>query len=170
MLAEELGTLGLRTVAARLGTSDRMLIYYFGTKEQLVIEMLDKVEARMAPILAANSEGPTMSAGAFLGSVLDLSADPQVAPFFRLWTEVIARGARGEAPYDAVARRVVHSWIAWIGSRLVPSPGAGGEDGRPAALLAIVEGLGLLELASPGSTREAGRALVRMLDGEPGAP
>ncbi len=163
VLRDGLGDLGLRGVAAKLGTSDRMLIYYFETKERLVLDMLDRVSARLSVILAANSNDPPMSPGQFLARVLALSHDPEVAPFIRLWTEVIARGARGEAPYNQVAPRVVGSWIAWIDSRLIRSDDAHAAA-RPAALLSIVEGVSLLELAAPGSTRDAQPYLVSMLD------
>ncbi len=161
-LREGIGELGLRGLASRLGTSDRMLVYYFETKDQLVLEALDKVSDRLSAILAAHSNGPRVAAGEFLSGVLALSGDPQVRPFMRLWADVIARGARGEAPYDRVGDRLVQSWRAWICSRLTP-PCDELEEARPAALLAIVEGLSLLELAAPGSTEGAGAYLVRML-------
>ena len=163
VLAEGLGDLGLRGVAAKLGTSDRMLIYYFETKEQLVLEMLDKVGARLTAILVANSDAPRMSPGQFLSGVLALSTDPAIAPFMRLWTEVIARGARGEPPYDRVGAKVVRSWMAWIESRLI-QPNDVVEEARPAALLSIVEGISLLELVAPGSTKDLQPYLTRMLD------
>ena len=166
VLQEGLGDLGLRGVAAKLGTSDRMLIYYFETKEQLVLDMLGKVGAKLFVILAANSDGPRESAGQFLAKVLALSSDPLIAPFMRLWTEVIARGARGETPYDQVGPQAVRSWITWIDSRLTPSSDADMEV-RPAALLSIVEGISLLELAAPGSTRNVQPYLTQMLDAVP---
>ncbi|TLU70652.1 TetR/AcrR family transcriptional regulator [Lichenicoccus roseus] len=163
VLAEGLGDLGLRGVAAKLGTSDRMLIYYFETKEQLVLEMLDKVGTRLTAILVANSDAPRVSPGQFLSGVLALSTDPAIAPFMRLWTEVIARGARGETPYDQVGAKVVRSWMTWIESRLIDANDPA-EKARPAALLSIVEGISLLELAAPGSTKDVQPYLTRMLD------
>jgi AcrR family transcriptional regulator len=150
VLAEGLGDLGLRGLAHRLGTSGRMLLYYFVTKEQLVIDVLDRIEMRLGVLLAQHISGPPVSAGQFLAKVLELARDPEVAPFVRLWTEVIARGARGEPPYDRVAAKVVTSWLGWIDSRLAPT----GKEilGRTAALLSVVEGATLLEMACPGST------------------
>ena len=168
VLREGLGDLGLRGVAAKLGTSDRMLIYYFETKEQLVLDMLAKVGARLFVILATNGGGPRRSPGQFLARMLALSGDPVIAPFMRLWTEVIARGARGEAPYDQVGPQAVRSWITWIESRLT-LPSDADTDARPAALLSIVEGISLLELAAPGSTRNVQPYLTRMLDAVPPA-
>ena len=166
VLRDGLGDLGLRGVAAKLGTSDRMLIYYFETKEHLILDMLGKVGDRLFLILAAHSKGPRLSPGQFLARVLALSGDPVIAPFMRLWTEVIARGARGEAPYDQVGPQAVRSWLAWIDSRLTP-PMDADMEARSAALLSIVEGISLLELAAPGSTSNVQPYLSRMLDANP---
>ena len=41
-----IGELSLRTLAAALGTSHRMLIHHFGSKEQLWVEIVRTVEQR----------------------------------------------------------------------------------------------------------------------------
>ena len=44
--------LSLRPLAAALGTSDRMLIYHFGSKERLVGEVLAHAQQRLAQSVA----------------------------------------------------------------------------------------------------------------------
>lgn len=39
----------LRTLATELGTSARMLVYYFGTKDQLVLEVLNRQQRQAIP-------------------------------------------------------------------------------------------------------------------------
>src|ERR1044072_7743808 len=51
MIRNGLADLSLRPLARALGTSDRMLLYYFGTKERLVAEALALDERR--PLLRA---------------------------------------------------------------------------------------------------------------------
>jgi AcrR family transcriptional regulator len=46
VLRNGLGDLSLRPLATALGTSARMLIYYFGSKEALIVEILDEVRRR----------------------------------------------------------------------------------------------------------------------------
>ncbi len=165
VLRDGLDDMGLRGLATRLGTSDRMLLYYFGSKDRLVEEALGQVSARLAVLLSAHGRRERVSPGRFLAEVLALAGDAGVAPFNRLWTEVIARGARGERPYDRVAAKAVQSWMEWIDSRLAP-PVGGTVPGRAAALLSIVEGVTLLEVAAPGCTAEVGAYLSRALDAE----
>jgi len=161
MLAEGL-EFGLRGVADRLGTSGRMLLYYFTTRDELVAAALDEVSARLARLLAARSAGPRLSPAGFLAEVLQGTRDPEIGPYMRLWTEIVARAARGESPYRDLAPRVVAGWIAWIDSRLTPARAAE-PPGRAAALLALVEGLFLLEQAAPGSTEGAAHFLGQRL-------
>lgn len=162
VLADGLGTLGLRGLAARLSTSGRMLSYYFGTKDALVVAVLRRVSERMGAIMATHASGPPVTAGVFLGRVLKLSQVPEIAPFMRVWTDVVARGARGETPYDAVAAETVGQWIAWIESRLLPEAR---ERGEAAAILSIVDGITLVEMARPGTTTAARALLPGLLDG-----
>ncbi|MGI4744530.1 MAG: hypothetical protein ACRYGI_12725 [Janthinobacterium lividum] len=162
VLAEGLGELSLRVLAARLATSGRMLLYYFTTRDALVVAVLERISERMGIIMAEHSAGPRLTPGAFLGRVMSLSQMPEIAPFMRVWTEVVARGARGEAPYVAVASETVGVWIDWIDSRLLPDMRG---RGQAAAILAIVDGVTLLELARPGTTAQARILLPGLLDG-----
>ena len=166
LLRDGLRDVGLRGLAARLGTSDRMLIYHFGTKDRLVTDALEQVDAQLTVLLAARGGGPRVTPGQFLAGVLALADDPEVMPFMRLWMEVIARGARGEAPYDRIGPAVVRSWTAWIEGRLIPSAGPP-EPARPAALLSIIEGMSLLEMAAPGATAGVQAYLSGVLDAAP---
>jgi AcrR family transcriptional regulator len=159
VLQHGLGALALRGLAEQLDTSGRMLLYYFGTKENLVIEAMDQIALRLAALLARYGGGPLVPPGQFLANVLDLAGDPAVAPFMRVFTELVARGARGEPPYDIIAKKLVDSWIAWIESRLAPPVLPGSAE----ALLGIVEGLTLLDMAAPGSAAQAKPYLVGKL-------
>lgn len=163
MLSQGLNDLGLRGLAAHLGTSDRMLLYYFSTKDQLVFDALQRISQRLAVFLNDEALDGRVTPGQFLASIFARADTADIAPFMRLWTDVIARAARGERPYDQIGATVVQSWIVWIDSRLVP-PKNSVEDGRAVAILAIVEGLSLLELSTPGTVAQARPYLVRMLD------
>lgn len=162
VLAEGVGVLGLRGLAARLSTSGRMLLYYFGSREALVLAVLARISERMAGLLANHSTGPLLTPGAFVTQVLALADAPEVAPFMRVWTDIVARAAQGEAPYARVAADAVGGWLDWIESRLVP--GDGGRD-RAVVILSVVEGMTLLEMARPGTAAGARTLLSGALDG-----
>src|SRR5205823_5515582 len=51
-----LADVSLRQMAAALGTSHRMLIYHFGSKEDLLVAVVDEVERRQREAMAALGE------------------------------------------------------------------------------------------------------------------
>jgi AcrR family transcriptional regulator len=51
LLREGLNAASLRPLAAAAGTSDRMLLYYFADKEELLTATLVEVAQRMQPLL-----------------------------------------------------------------------------------------------------------------------
>ena len=111
--------------------------------------------------LDAAASGAPETAGKFLGDMMQAGIDPATAPFMRVWTDVVVRAARGEAPYREIADGTVKAWLDWIVARLLPSSDNGA---RAVAVLAIMEGITILEMARPGTTRDARRQLPALLD------
>jgi AcrR family transcriptional regulator len=163
LLADGLESLTLRVLAEKLSTSGRMLLYYFRTRDDLVIATLRRVSARLNLILAQRPRHEKLTPGTFLAGALATSSDPAIAPFVRVWTEVIARAARGEKPFQHIASDIVAAWLDWIEIQLVET-GDPADRTRAAAILSIVEGSLLLEAAHPGSTATARAYLARVLD------
>ncbi len=161
VLEHGLDALALRGLASRLSTSGRMLLYYFGSKDALVRAVLARISERMAVLQEAAASGVRESAGTFLGHMMQAGLDPATAPFLRVWTEVIVRASRDEAPYREVADVTVGAWLAWIAGRLLPSPD---NDAKAAAVLSIMEGITILERARPGTTEAARGLLTTLLD------
>jgi len=161
VLADGLDALALRGLAARLGTSGRMLLYYFETKEALVMAALLRISERMALLLQPLEAAPPLPPGPLVASVLQGFAAAEFAPFLRIWADVVARGGRGEAPYAGLARVVVERWVAWTEARLLPEARGRGHA-VAVALLATIDGLTLLEMASPGCTEGAAALLPEL--------
>ena len=161
VLEHGLDALALRGLAARLSTSGRMLLYHFGTKDALVRAVLGRLSERMAVLQDAAAAGARDTPGRFLHDMMQAGLDPARAPFLRVWTDVIVRAARDEAPYREIANGTVKAWLDWITGRLLPSPE---REAQAAAVLAIMEGITLLETACPGTTEQARRLLPALLD------
>ena len=164
VLEDGLDALALRGLAARLSTSGRMLLYHFGTKDALVRAVLACVSERMAVLQGAAALAAPETAGRFLDDMMRAGLDPATAPFMRVWTSVVARAARGEAPYREIAEGTVRAWLDWIVGRLRPSPD---NEARAVAVLSIMEGITILEMACPGTTRPARHLLPALLDRPP---
>jgi len=143
LLREGLAGASLRPLAAAAGTSDRMLLYYFKDKDELLTATLGRVMARLAGLLGATGDEPKP----FTALLLDVRAvfsSPDLQPYMRLWIELAARAARDEAPHRAIARQIADGFLAWTAGRLLVDR----EEDRmsvAALLLATVDGLALLD-------------------------
>src|SRR6185369_15393384 len=90
-----IGARSLREVAEEVGTSHRMLIHHFGSREDLLLAIVEEVERRQTMTLATL---PTDAADAVAAMWQDLRRR-ELWPFERLFFECYARGAQGEEPF-----------------------------------------------------------------------
>lgn len=148
VLAEGLDALSLRPAAARLGTSDRMLLYYFSTKAELMAEVLTCLTDRFAAWLDATSEGKRVAPNQMIGHALGLIGRSDAKPYLSFWFEVAARAARGDAEYRPSAGKIAEGWNDWI-VRTVEFPSGVAARAAAAMMLAIVNGIALLEATAP---------------------
>jgi AcrR family transcriptional regulator len=118
VIEQGLSDIGLRKLAAVAGTSDRMLIYYFETKDALIGEVLHTIASNLAAQLDAVLGQGKRSPDALLGELLALSSTPAFYAVIQLWFEIVGLAARGEQPYAEYATAIAENWLGWIESRL----------------------------------------------------
>jgi AcrR family transcriptional regulator len=87
----------LREIAAGVGTSHRMLLYHFGSREGLLTAVIVAMEARQRATMAALAE-TAATPGDLMTGVWQAVSSPEARPFVRLFFEVFALAARGAAP------------------------------------------------------------------------
>ncbi len=154
--------LSLRPLAAAIGTSDRMLIYHLGSKEQLIIEILRCSAARSAHELRSlpTSASPQQA-------VLDqwrLRTTERQSQCDRIYVEAATLGLFGQQPYAAEVIAMNEVWLEAVRLHLVSS-GVAEERSREIAELVDAALMGF-ELDRP---LEAGEhvglmALARAVD------
>ena len=109
--AEGLGAASLRQIAAAVGTSHRMLVYHFGSKEALLVEVVRALEQQQKQFLAAlvadASLTPIDQMRRMWRQLIDPSVWPQARLFFEVYGQAL-RGGRGSAPF---LKDVIDSWI-----------------------------------------------------------
>ena len=143
----------LRDLAAQVGTSHRMLIHHFGSREGLVTAVVEAVERDQNERLP---ELPEDAAEAIRVSWQRFSA-PSLWPIERLFFECYARGAQGEPPFNRLVPKLVEQTLAAVSRR---ADVAADHEGRAAARLglAVIRGL-LLDLVATGDRAATDRAL-----------
>jgi AcrR family transcriptional regulator len=143
----------LRDLAAQVGTSHRMLIHHFGSREGLVTAVVEAVERDQNERLG---ELPDDAAEAIRVSWQRTSV-PSLWPIERLFFECYARGAQGEPPFDRLVPALVEQTLAAVSTR--PDVRADDEGRAGARLgLAVIRGL-LLDLVATGDRKATDRAL-----------
>lgn len=118
VLAEGLGGASLRPLAAAVGTSDRMLLYYFPDKPALIAAVLEEVAARMTMLLELQRASEPVCAGALEARLMPLVLDPTVWPFMQLWLEMAAMAARGDETCARVGAGIAQGFLAWLEDQL----------------------------------------------------
>lgn len=153
--ARGLGSRSLRDIASDVGTSHRMLLHHFGTREQLLVAVVDEVEARQARLL-------TQLDGSASDRIIQLWAHlsaPAMRALERLFFESYSRGASGEAPFDRLLPDAVHMWLR----RAAAEDGADHDPALARLGLAVIRGL-LLDLVATGDRAGTTRALERFVE------
>ena len=145
-----LGTRSLRDIAADVGTSHRMLIHHFGSRDGLLVAIVTEVEARQRAIL---SDPALESTGSVLAMWKRL-ADPSLWPFERLFFECYSRGAQGEEPFARLLPALVDDWL-----ELFPR---GERRDRARLGLAVTRGL-LLDLVATHDRPGVDRAMLEFV-------
>ena len=104
------GDLSLRPLAAALGTSHRMLIYHFGSKEGLLVDVVREVERRQRETFAQIDVDGASPAEAMRRMWRRL-ADPSLWPHERLFFEMYAQALQGRPGTEALLEGIVDSWV-----------------------------------------------------------
>ena len=159
--------ISLRPLAAATGTSARLLVYHFGSKDNLVAAVLDEVRNRLqksfADLLASSRRGKRRSA---LQAFWSWTIRAENLPYLRLLFEVQVLALQNPDRYAQYLEGTSTSWLELIEGSLPPS-----RDRRSIATLcvAVIDGL-LLEYLSTGDVKRTTRALKlfdRMVERSP---
>jgi len=119
VLAHGLIRLSLRPLAAAIGTSDRMLLYHFDTKDDLVAAVLFESNDRaVGAISALPGSADLRTAVHDLWSAVQ---SPGVEPCTRLYVEAAALGLLGREPYVSVVRAANTRWLRSLVTHLTRS-------------------------------------------------
>src|SRR3954454_24613103 len=159
VLKNGLASLSLRPFAAALGTSTRMLLYDFGSKEQLVAEVLAEARRREAALLAEWRRANTSDA-ATLHTIWHWIAADERVPFLRLFFEVDVDAMTHPERYAGGARAMVEDWLSVIaGQWRVDAP----DSAMATLMIAVVRGL-LLDRLATGESVRTDAALARFVE------
>ena len=149
------GDLPLREVAEAVGTSHRMLLHHFGSRDEMLLAIVEEVERRQMAVLPERHTAPADAVAAMWADV----RRPELRPFERLFFECYARGAQGEKPFARMLPGAVASWLREVDARA-------GDANDPALArlgLAVIRGL-LLDLVATDDDAGVDAAAAAFVD------
>ncbi len=157
-LAAGIADLSLRQLAAAIGTSHRMLLYHFGSREGLLVAVTQAVEEQQRAALLGAGTGPQDPRRSW-----ERLSDPKLWPQERLFFELYAYALRGRPGTEGFLDGIVESWVGPVAAALVEA-GADERTARADARLAVavVRGL-LLDLLATGDRAGVTEAFERYL-------
>jgi AcrR family transcriptional regulator len=130
--------LSLRQIAAAIGTSHRMLIYHFGSREGLLVAVTQAVEEQQRAALLKSGATALDPRTAW-----QRLSDPAMWPQERLFFELYAYALRGRPGTEGFLDGIVEEWVAPIAAALVEA-GADEATARASARLSVAVTRGLL--------------------------
>ena len=150
-----LADLSLRPLAAKIGTSARLLVFHFKSKEGLIGEVLDEVQSRIQASFVSITTTKRSRPVAPMKLFWLWATNKRNLPYLRLMYEVHFIAMQNPRLYGRYLQQASFNWVELIEARL-PESLRGGSTATLCA--AVFDGL-VVELLSTGDLRRTTRAL-----------
>ncbi|MEZ5093952.1 TetR family transcriptional regulator [Nocardioides sp.] len=158
--AHGLADASLRELAAAVGTSHRMLLYHFGSREGVVAAVVSRVESDQRAVLAALAEEATSPSDLVRRQWALLSA-PEMWPYLRLFFEASALALHGRPGTEGFLDSLTDTWLP-VGLAAAERFGLELDVAEVRLGVALLRGL-LLDAVASGDPSGPGEALERYL-------
>jgi AcrR family transcriptional regulator len=158
-VADGLADQSLRSIAEAVGTSHRMLLYHFGSKDGLLLEVVREVEARTEALFEGIGAASGERVDEIIRRMWAYVADPAVAGFERLFFALYGRALQGDEAALPLFTDDIEHWLR-ANAALPALAGVPAEVARAHARLglAVTRGL-LLDLLATGDRAGVDAAL-----------
>lgn len=136
-----IGDTSLRAIAEAAGTSHRMLIYHFGSREGLLVEVTRAVEARQRDVMMStyDTDLPPLEAAALYWE-RTVEATLRYGPLF---FELTAHAMQGKEHAEALRTELIGAWLPSV-TELCRAIGISEDQAETHARLALGAARGLL--------------------------
>lgn len=162
--ASGLAGMSLRPLATAIGSSPRVLLFLFGSKDELVRALLARARADELVFLERARGDGSMGLTDTAREVWRWLAADEHRALLRLWTESYARSLIDpDGPWGGFAARTVQDWLALLAASQPPARRRSrtGQAQRT-LVLALLRGA-MLDLLATGDADRCSRAVERGL-------
>ncbi|MFD4404021.1 TetR/AcrR family transcriptional regulator [Nocardia sp. NPDC058499] len=156
-----LADLSLRPLAAALGTSSRMLIYYFGTKEELLVQALSTHRPDLNAVFADIHDATALRERLW-GFYRSNAAGPE-AVSNTVMLQVLGAACAPSAPYARYADQAIATFTSTLTTRLRELVSLDDPEVVATLLISGLRGI-LQDRHITGDTERTDRAARRLID------
>jgi AcrR family transcriptional regulator len=156
-LANGLADFSLRPMAQAIGSSPRVLLFLFGSKDGLTRALLARArEDELAVLAALRARQQDADLAATAREVWAWLAAPEHRSLLVLWLEGYARSLLGESgPWESFAQDTVSDWLDLLARS---QPGGRTDEADRTLLLAVLRGA-MLDVLATGDIDRVTRAV-----------
>ncbi len=134
----------LRPLAKAAKTSDRMLLYYFSDKSEMIAATLTHIAQRLEVVLIGIGGDTPLPIDQLIPKLFDLLCAKSLWPYMRVWLEIASLAAKGDPVCRTVGESIARGFLLWGAAQLdSPTPEARARDA--ARLIVMIEGMVLLK-------------------------
>jgi len=119
LVAKGVGELSLRPLAKAVGSSPRVLLYYFGSKEDLVVKALARLRERQRGTYERMKAAKFATAEDACRAIWKSMSAPQSEPLFRMFFDGYAMALRHPRRFSEFLHTAVEDWLSFLASPLV---------------------------------------------------
>jgi AcrR family transcriptional regulator len=161
-LSHGLAELSLRPLAAAIGSSPRVLLFLFGSKDGLIRALLARARSDELALLQNLRYDDQPGLEVVARELWTWLAAPERRPLMNLWVEAYGRSlVSPEGPWADYARSTVDDWLELLKASQ-PDPDTKQAEARRTAVLALLRGA-LLDLLATSDLDRTTRAVENAL-------
>jgi AcrR family transcriptional regulator len=160
LLENGIAELSLRPLAAAIGSKARLLVYHFGSKEQLLVEAMGLIRSRAKDALDAmmTAQAGNAELGLLVRALWKWSTSKQNRPYLRLFFEMHGLALQYPRQYASYLQGSIDSWIDLLTSTLARVLGRARAATMATLIVGVIDGL-LLDALATGDWKRTGRAV-----------
>lgn len=121
VLRHGLEAASLRPLAKAAGTSDRMLMYYFTDKAQLITAVLQTIASRLTQLMEEHGAHEPLLYEACLHRTVSILSAEVFAPYLRLFLSIASLSALGNPLYRTLGEQLGRAYFEWAKTQVLSS-------------------------------------------------